>query len=67
MEKYSLPGVSIAKPVCSATDPNLVENLTSYFELDYPQVTIFTGSIVGVQYFIITRVPYVWYISFSFS
>ena len=34
------PGVSIAKPLCSATDPNLSDNLSTYFELDYPTVNM---------------------------
>lgn len=37
-EKSCLPGVSIAKPLCTASDPNLADNLRSYFHLDYPKV-----------------------------
>lgn len=39
LEKFGLPGVSIAKPLCSKTDQNLAENLKTYFELDYPTVS----------------------------
>lgn len=36
-----LPGVTIAKPLTTFTDPNLVDNLTTYFKLDYPTVGTF--------------------------
>ena len=34
----NLPGVTIAKPLINTADPNLVDNLTTYFTLDYPKV-----------------------------
>ena len=34
----NLPGVTIAKPLINTSDPNLVDNLTTYFTLDYPKV-----------------------------
>ncbi|XP_067938630.1 ceramide glucosyltransferase-like [Watersipora subatra] len=36
-EKSCLPGVSITKPLGSSDDPNLAENLSSFFQLDYPK------------------------------
>lgn len=44
-----LPGVSIAKPLCSAVDPNLTENLSSYFELDYPVVCDFLDTVLYIM------------------
>jgi len=35
-----LPGVTIAKPLSDLSDPNLVDNLASFFTLNYPTVSV---------------------------
>lgn len=56
-DKRCILGVSIAKPLCSAADPNLRENLSSYFELQYPEVGRFLNAFHFIQFNIIMFEP----------
>lgn len=43
-----LPGVTIAKPLASLSDPNLQENLSTFFTLKYPKVWSCPSSVTFV-------------------